>query len=406
MLMVNNMNEKYNCPYFGACGNCKLLNYKYSETLDLKLKHVNECFKKEGLGIKVSKCIASANQIKYRNKMIIGFKSLKGKIIAGFYEEGSHKIVDINNCLMHTDTQNKIFNDFVDIVKKMHIEIYDEDKRYGILRYLLIREAFATGEVMVVIVVSNDIFPARNNLCKELRKRNPNITTIIQNVNSRKTSIVLGEKQKVLYGPGFIYDYIGDIKFRLAPKSFFQVNPAQALNIYNEVKSLAYLNGSQKVVDAYSGVATIAAFIAEDSKSVVAVENNKEACLAGIENLKDNNIKNVYVVNDDATKYLFNEAKNHNTYDLVVLDPPRSGSTPEFIESIAKVKAKSVIYVSCGPDTLARDLKLFIKLGYSIHSTKCFDMFCFSDHIETVCLLSKNQSIIKDIKHEDSRRII
>lgn len=382
------MNNKYNCEYFGACGNCKLLNHTYEETLNLKLKYVNDCLKKEKIDFKVDKCVPSSNQTKYRNKMIIGFKNIKGKIVAGFYEEGTHKIVNIKKCIMHTDTQNKILADFVDLVKKMHIEIYDEDKRYGILRYLLIREAFVTGEVMVVIVVSSDIFPARNNLCKELRKLNPNITTIIQNVNSRKTSIVLGERQKVLYGPGFIYDYIGDIKFRLAPKSFFQVNPVQALNIYNEVKNIASLSGNEMVIDAYSGVCTISSFIAKDAKKVIAIENNKEAYLAGIENLKDNNIKNVYVVNNDATDYLINEAKIHNTYDVVILDPPRTGSTEAFIKSVASIKAKKVIYVSCGPDTLARDLTLFVKLGYCVKSIKCFDMFCFSEHIETVSLLS------------------
>ena len=381
------MDKIYECKYFGVCGGCKLLNMPYNKTLEVKLKKVNDNLTKEGIKEKASECIPSLNETKYRNKMIIGFKYIKGKVIAGFYEEGSHKIVDIDKCIMHTDAQNKIFNDFLDIVKKMHIEIYDEDKRCGILRYLLIREAFTTKEIMVVIVVSNEIFPARANLTKELRKRNPNITTIIQNVNSRKTSIVLGEKQKVLFGPGFIYDYIGEIKFRLAPKSFFQVNPLQALNIYNEVKKLANLKGRETVIDAYSGVSTIAAFISSDAKKVIAIENNKEACLAGIENLKDNGIKNVLVVNDDATNYLMQEAKLHNTYDLVILDPPRSGSTEAFIKSVASIKAKKVIYVSCESSTLARDLKAFNSLGYVINSIKSFDMFCFSEHVECVCAL-------------------
>ena len=381
------MDKIYECKYFGVCGGCKLLNMPYNKTLEVKLKKVNDNLTKEGIKEKASECIPSLNETKYRNKMIIGFKYIKGKVIAGFYEEGSHKIVDIDKCIMHTDAQNKIFKDFLDIVKKMHIEIYDEDKRCGILRYLLIREAFTTKEIMVVIVVSNEIFPARANLTKELRKRNPNITTIIQNVNSRKTSIVLGEKQKVLFGPGFIYDYIGEIKFRLAPKSFFQVNPLQALNIYNEVKKLANLKGRETVIDAYSGVSTIAAFISSDAKKVIAIENNKEACLAGIENLKDNGIKNVLIVNDDATNYLIQEAKLHNTYDVVILDPPRSGSTEAFIKSVASIKAKKVIYVSCEPSTLARDLKVFNGLGYIISSVKSFDMFCFSEHVECVCAL-------------------
>ena len=381
------MNDVIKCPYERDCGGCNLLNKKYSDTLDIKLKHVNELFKQANINYQIKECVASPNKTAHRNKMIIGFKNLKGNIIAGFYEEGSHHIVNIDKCIMHTDIQNKIFRDFLNIIKKLHLEIYDEDKRYGLIRYLLIREAFTTKEIMVVIVTSTNIFPARSALVKELRRLNPNITTIVQNINPRKTSIVLGEEQRILFGPGFIYDYIGNIKFRLGPKSFFQVNPSQAYNLYNEVKRLANLNKDEIVIDAYSGVSTIAAFLAGDAKKVISIENNKEACLAGISNLKDNNIKNVYVENEDATTYLVNEAKLHNTYDVVVLDPPRSGSTPEFINAVASISAKKVIYVSCGPDTLVRDLKLFINKGYKIREAKCFDMFCFSNHIETIVKL-------------------
>lgn len=381
------MNESLKCEYAKLCGSCKLLDYNYHETLVYKLNMINKCLKKEDINYKVDEIVSSPLKTAYRNKMIIGFKNLKGKIIAGFYEEGSHRIVDMKSCLMHTDIQNKIFNDFLSLIKKMHIEIYDEDKRSGLLRYLLIKEAQITSEIMIVIVVSSDIFPGRNNLVKELRKLNPNIKTIIQNTNSRKTSIVLGDKSRVLYGPGYIYDYIGDIKFRLSPNSFFQVNPKQALNIYNDVRTYANLNKNEVAIDAYSGVATIASYLANDAKKVIAVENNKQATLAAIANLKENNINNVIVINDDATNFLINEAKNKNTYDLVVLDPPRCGSTSEFIKSVALVKAKKVIYVSCGPDSLARDLKLFIKLGYVVDKMKCYDMFCYADHVEAVCLL-------------------
>ena len=381
------MNEVIKCPHGKDCGGCNLLGKKYSDTLDIKLNYVNDLFKEARIDYKIKECIPSPNYLAYRNKMIIGFKNLKGNVIAGFYEEGSHHIVNIDNCLMHTEAQNKIFRDFLFIIKKLHLEIYDEDKRFGLIRYLLIREAFTTGEIMVVIVTSTNIFPARANLVKELRRLNPNITTIIQSINPRKTSIVLGEEQRTLFGPGFIYDYIGDIKFRLGPKSFFQVNPAQAYNLYKEVKRLADLKACETVIDAYSGVSTISAFIAKDAKKVISIENNKEACLAGISNLKDNNIKNVYVENADATNYLVGEAKLHNKYDVVILDPPRIGSTPEFINAVASVGAKKVIYVSCGPNTLVRDLKLFINKGYKIREAKCFDMFCFSNHIEAIVKL-------------------
>lgn len=384
------MDNMIKCKYSGICGSCKLLNHKYEETLAIKLNNVNNLLKKADINYKVKEIVASPDITAFRNKMIIGFKKLKGKIIAGFYEEGTHRIIDMDYCLMHTQTQNKVFKDFVEIVKRMHIDIYDEDRRTGVLRYLLIREGFKTNEIMVVIVTASDIFPARANLVKSLRELNPNITTIIQNINPRKTSIVLGDKIRVLYGKGYIYDYIGKIKFKLGPKSFFQVNPKQALNIYNEVKEIARLSGNEIVIDAYSGVSTISAFLASDAKEVIAIENNKEACLAAIQNLKDNDIKNVEIVNDDATLFLNNVAKYKEQYDLIVLDPPRTGTTKEFIKSVNRVNAKKVIYVSCGPDTLARDLKDFIELGYKIKSIKCFDMFCFSDHIETVVQMIKS----------------
>lgn len=388
------MDELIKCEYQKVCGGCSLLHYTYKKSLEYKLNKVNELFRKEKINFVVKEIVGSPDICAYRNKIIIGFKNLKGKIIAGFYEEGSHRIVDMTKCVMHSDIQNKIFNDFLNIIKKMHLEIYDEDKRTGLIRYLLIREAFKTNQVMVVIVTSSDIFPGCNNLVKELRRLNPEITTIIQNVNTRKTSIVLGDKIKVLYGSGFIYDYIGDIKFKLGPKSFFQVNPKQAYNLYNEVLLMASLKECEAVIDAYSGVATISAFLSSHSKQVIAIENNKEACNYAIANLKDNNIRNVKVINEDATAYLENESKLKHSYDVVILDPPRSGSTLEFINSVRRVNAKKVIYVSCGPDTLARDLKQFISLGYKIKGGKCFDMFCFSEHIESIISLElKNDSM-------------
>lgn len=378
------MENKYSCKYFKDCGSCKLLNHPYKETLDLKLKMVNDCLKKEHIKYNVNDIIASPRIISYRNKMIIGFKNIKGNIIAGFYEEGSHRIVNIDKCIMHTDIQNQILSTFVALIKKMHYEIYDEDKRVGLIRYLLIREGFQTKEVMVTIVTSNDIFPGCKNIVKELLKTIPSITTIIQNINPRKTSIVLGEKQKVLFGKGYISDYIGNIKYNISSKSFFQVNPLQANNLYNEIINAGEFSGDEKVIDAYSGVASIACFIAKKVKEVYAIENNKDACQNAISNIKNNNIKNVQIINADSTEFLKQEAINKNEYDVVILDPPRSGSTEEFIKCVRKVLAKKVIYVSCEPSTLARDLGLFIKEGYAIKSTKCFDMFCYSEHIETI----------------------
>lgn len=267
--MRNSMVKKVFCKHFSKCGNCQLLNKHYSDTLSLKKNLVNNLFKKNNFQFKVSQLISADENIKYRNKMIISYRYKNGKLFSGFYEENSHRVVDIDNCIMHTDIQNEIFRKLKEIFHNLNIMAYDEDSKNGLLRYVIIREAFFTNEILITIVTASEIFPSRSLVVKKIRSISPKIKTIIQNINPRKTSIVLGEKEQILYGEGFITDKIGNLFFRITSKSFYQVNPYQTLKLYNKVRELAKFKGDEIIVDAYSGVGTIGMILSQDVKEQV-----------------------------------------------------------------------------------------------------------------------------------------
>lgn len=385
------MNSKLlKCNISRKCGSCQLIDKTYDETLKIKLNNVNNLFKQNKINYQIKEINPSPNITKYRNKMIVGFRYINNEIIAGFYEENSHKVIALDYCLMHSDIQNKIVSETVKIMKQLKLRPYDEDKKTGLIRYLLIKEGFKTKEIMVVIVTGQEVFPGSNEFCKRIRAIDNNIKTIIQNINTRKTSVVLGDKEKILFGPGQISDYLCNLRFNITSKSFFQVNPLQAEKLYQKVKDYADFKGNEVIIDAYSGVGTIGMFLSDKVNKVISVENNKQAHIAAITNAKNNKIKNVLFYNDDATDFINQLASQREKIDVVIMDPPRTGSTEQFINSCIKLNPKKIVYVSCGPDTLARDLQLFYKNKYTVTKGSCFDMFCFSEHIETVVLLTKN----------------
>lgn len=384
------MIDKISCPLKNKCGNCQLLNLKYQDTLSYKLDYVNSLFKKAKITTTINEIIPANHNTKYRNKMIIGFKKINGKIISGFYEENSHKIVDLDNCILHSEEQNNIATGLKKIIEKLRLLPYDEDRKIGLIRYALIKEAINTNEILITIVTASENFPARNDFVKMVRNLSPKIKTIIQNINSRKTSIVLGEKERVLYGPGFINETLLGLKFQITSKSFFQVNPLQTVKLYQTVEQFASFSKDDVIIDAYSGIGTIGLYLSKHVKQVISVENNKQAVSAAIKNAKNNNINNVSFFCDDATNFIVEFAKEKPLIDVLIMDPPRTGSTVQFLDSVCKLKPKQVIYVSCGPDTLVRDLPQLLKNGYQIKNIKCVDMFCWTNHVETVvCLMRK-----------------
>ena len=376
------------CKISNKCGGCKFLHLEYQKTLDLKKTKVLDLFKKENIKVDIEEIIGTENNFGYRNKMQLAFKTDKNKVVYGFYEENSHKVIDLDTCLIHSDIQNEIATYIREIVIKLKLKPYDEDRRFGLIRHVLIKEAVQTKQIMVVIVTATEMFPGRSDFVKLLRNKFPSISTIIQNINSRKTSIVLGDKERILFGKGFVEDYICGLKFKITSKSFFQVNPEQTEKLYGKVVEYANLTGKEIVIDAYSGVGTIGMVLSKDAKQVISVESNKQAFDAAISNAKENNIRNVRFFCDDATEFLVHLANDKEKIDVLIMDPPRTGSTPAFLNSALRLLPNKIVYVSCNPETLVRDLKDLLK-KYKIKRLSLVDMFCWSEHVESVVLLER-----------------
>ena len=376
------------CNIFDKCGGCKFPHNDYQKTIEFKKKFVLDALKKENHNVTIDQVVTSSNPFAYRNKMQITFSNSNGKVKSGFYEENSHKVVDLDFCPIHTDIQNEIASYIKELVNKLKLRAFDEDRNFGLIRHVLIKEGFVSKQIMVVIVTASEIFPGRNDFVKLLRAKFPNITTIIQNINPRKTSIVLGEKERVLFGKGFIEDYLCGLKFKITSKSFFQINPEVTNKMYNMVSVYADIKDTDIVLDSYSGVGTIGMVLSKNAKKVISVESNKQAVAAAIMNAKDNNIKNVEFICDDATNFIIELSKLKEKIDVLIMDPPRTGSTPEFLNSVNKLLPRKIVYVSCDVTTLARDLN-YLKKNYNISKYSIFDMFCWTGHIESVVLLER-----------------
>lgn len=388
LLKISSSRIEVKCDIFNNCGGCQLLHMKYEDQIAFKQDLVEKCFKSENLPTKIDTIIKADKLTEYRNKMQVAFKYREGKIVCGFYEEESHRIIHLNNCLVQSKIQNEIVKYIQQLMQQLKLTPYNEDKRTGLIRFALIREAHVTKELMVIIVTNGEMFPGRSEFVKRLRAKFPEITTIIQNVNNRKTSIILGEEERVLYGKGYIEDYLSGIKFKISTKTFFQINPEQTEKLYSKVEEYAALTGTELVVDAYCGVGTIGMVLAQKAKQVIGVELNKQAVSNASANAYANKIHNVKFYCADATEFLKQMAKDKVAVDIIVMDPPRSGSTTEFLNAINELKPQKVIYVSCDPTTLVKDLKLLIP-NYKIVNKTIVDMFVGTYHVETVVLLSR-----------------
>lgn len=382
------MRREVKCDVFDLCGGCQLLHMKYEEQIAFKQGFVEECFKKMKLPFKIDHVIPAEKETAYRNKMQVAYKYREGKIVYGFYEEESHRIIHLNHCLVQSDKQNEIVKYIQQIMQQLKLSPYNEDKRTGLIRFILVREAHITGEVMVIVVTNGDIFPGRSEFVKRLKDKFPYITTIIQNINNRKTSIILGDDERTLFGKGYIEDYLLGIKFKISSKAFFQINPEQTEKLYQKVEEYASLTGTEVVVDAYSGVGTIGMVLAKKAKQVISVESNKQAVSNASANAFENKIKNIKFYCNDATEFLKQMAKDNVGIDVLIMDPPRSGSTTEFLNAILELKPQKVIYVSCDPTTLVRDLKV-LEGDYKIENKTIVDMFVGTYHVETVVLMTR-----------------
>ena len=375
------------CPVLNLCGGCQLLDMEYAKQLDFKQKQVEELLK--GL-CPVKPIIGMKDPFHYRNKVHAVFdRDKKGNIISGIYEENTHHVVPVEKCLIENQKADEIIGTIRGMLKSFKIRTYDEDTGFGLLRHVLIRKGFSTGEIMVVLVTASPVFPSKNNFFKALREKHPEITTIVQNINGRGTSMVLGDKEHVLYGKGYIVDELCGCRFRISSKSFYQVNSVQTEILYEKALSLSGLTGRELVVDAYCGIGTIGIIASKAAGKVIGVELNQDAVRDAVNNAKMNGIDNIRFYCNDAGRFLVNMAEQGENADVVIMDPPRSGSTEEFMDAVGKLGAGKVVYVSCNPETLARDVRYMKKLGYRAVEAWPVDMFPGTVHVETVCLLSK-----------------
>lgn len=375
------------CKVFGKCGGCQLLNMPYEEQLKRKKAEVEKLLKPY---CKVEKIVGMENPVHYRNKVLASFScDRKGMPISGMYEENSHRVVQTDSCLLNDERADKIILSIRGLLKSFKIKTYNEDTGYGLLRHVLIRVGKTSGQIMVVLVLASPILPGKNNFVKALRNLHPEITSIVININPRHSSAVLGDKEIVIYGPGFIEDTLQNKIFRISPKSFYQINKVQTEKLYSIAIEFAGLTGKENVLDAYSGTGTIGICASDKAKKVLCVELNKDAVRDAIVNAKRNKVTNVEMYNQDAGEFMLKQVANDVKMDVVFMDPPRSGSDEKFLKSLCHHAPKRVVYVSCNPETLARDLKYLTKNGYAAKQAIAVDMFPFTGHVECVVLLTK-----------------
>ena len=384
---VNNKENKL-CPVAGKCGGCDWIGRPYEQQLEAKRKAVEKLLEPfcrlEGI-------IGMEAPFYYRNKVHAVFdRDRKGNVISGIYEKNSHRVVPVERCLIEDQKSGEIIQTIRRLCKSFKIKTYDEDSGYGLLRHVLVRSGYHTCEYMVVLVLGSPILPSKNNFVKALRAEHPEITTVIINVNDKKTSMVLGEKEQVAYGKGYIEDVLLGKTFRISPKSFYQVNPLQTEKLYGKAIEYAGLSGKEVVLDAYCGTGTIGILMADYAGEVIGVELNKDAVKDARINAKRNGTANISFYEKDAGEFLVQMAEQKAKVDVVVMDPPRAGSDEAFLSSVVCIGPQRVVYVSCNPETLVRDLKYLTKQGYKVRRAHAVDMFAqTSEHTELVVLLGK-----------------
>ena len=388
---ASKIESKERCLYVKQCGNCQMMQVSYPEHLKEKQKSVENLIKKY---CKVDPIIGMDNPYHYRNKVHVVFDhDRKGNPISGVYEEHTHHVIPIEGCVIHNEKADEIINSIRGMLKSFKIKTYDEDTGYGFLRHVLVRTGFRSGEIMVVLIAASPIFPSKNNFIKALLKLHPEITTIILNVNNKKTSMVLGEKEHVIYGKGYIEDTLCGKVYRISPKSFYQVNPVQTEVLYGKAIEFAELTGSETVIDAYCGIGTIGLAASDHAGKVISVELNKDAVMDARINAKRNRVKNVDFYNNDAGEFMSQMALQQETADVVFMDPPRAGSDEKFLNSLVQLKPKRVVYISCNPVTLERDICYLSKKGYKAVKAVPVDMFPWVYNVECVVLITKVEAI-------------
>lgn len=382
------------CAIYKRCGGCKLQHASYKAQLDFKWDRVKDCVSKIGkLDPSIVKYpLGMENPWRYRNKVQLPIGLINGEVKIGFFAPRSHDIIDMESCLIQDEIGDKVVKLTREWIEKFNIRPYNVDGEYdekGIVRHIMIRRGFTTNEVMVVLVTNGENLPHKEEFVDLMVKNIPGIKSIIQNINSKKTNVILGLESKTLWGEDTISDYIGDFRFNISPLSFFQVNPTQTEVLYGKALEYANLTGNEEVFDAYCGTGTITLFLSQKAKKVYGVEIIPQAIDNAWINAKENKVENVEFFVGESEVVIPDLINKGVKADVVVVDPPRKGCDKKLLDAITNIDAKKIVYVSCDPSTLGRDLKVLEENGYKTLEVQPVDMFPNTAHIENVALLIK-----------------
>ena len=384
------MNNKANspvCPVSKRCGGCTQVHVPYPQQLKKKQAQVERLL--AGL-CKVEPIIGMADPFHYRNKVhaVISTDRQKNPI-AGVYERGTHHVVPVQGCLIEDERAGAIIQTILGMIPRYKLRIYNENTHRGFLRHVMVRTGEATGQIMVILVTTAAEFPGGKAFVQELLERHPEITTVVLNINQRETSMVLGKKDVVLHGPGYLEDELCGKRFRISPQSFYQVNARQTELLYRKAIEFAALTGRETLLDAYCGTGTIGLCASDQARRLIGVELNPDAVRDAKVNARLNQVSNADFICEDAGRFMVKMARDGDPIDVLIMDPPRSGSDERFLTSVLTSQPRTVVYVSCNPETLARDAKFLVKGGYRAVKAVPVDMFPHTEHVETVMLFAK-----------------
>ena len=383
---TKNSKKSSDCPYAKKCGGCQLTNLNYPEQLSFKQV---KCIRELGRFGHVDEIIGMKKPFHYRNKVQAAFGTVNGKIISGVFQSSSHRIVNVDSCRIEDEKADGIIVTIRMMLPNFKLTAYNEDTGKGFLRHVLVKRGFSTNEIMVGLVTPTPLFQKKNAFINELLRLHPEITTIVQSINGGKTSLVLGKEEIVLFGSGYIEDVLCGKHFRISARSFYQINPVQTEILYGKAIEFADLKKSDVVIDAYCGIGTIGLVASENCKTVLGVELNPDAVADAKVNAKLNKAENIRFICADAGKLMVEMAKSGEKADVVFMDPPRAGSDIQFLKSLVTLSPNRIVYISCNPETQARDLTFLCKNGYRVKKIQPVDMFPWTNHVETVVLLSR-----------------
>ena len=376
--------KKVICPIFHECGGCDFLHMTYDYQLELKQENVENLFKENFNDVKINEIIKSEQPLHYRHKVVLSATTSKKKLRLGLYREQTKKVIPFLDCFIHDKSTNQVLRTIEMLLNKYKIPAYDIDTNQGILKHVLIRKSYARKDLMVVFVTNGNLLPNAKKISQDLVKAHDQVKTTIQNIHKKKTHLVLLSEEKVIYGPGYIIDQIGDISFKLSAQSFYQINPEQMFKLYNKAIEMANISPTDVILDTYSGIGTLSLLLSKKAKKVYAIEVNQDAHKDALDNKIFNKMTNIEFILGDVGEKM-KEIKQE--IDILFMDPTREGASLDFLNDVLLLKPKKIVYISCEPKTQVRDLKT-LKPYYHIIDVQPVDMFSQTTHVESIVLLS------------------